>query len=653
MTVVDDRLALALKYYQSNLDEQAWALVSELVNEPDPSMDVLSMAATMAFERRDLDDAVSYCDRLLSLQENDSHTLLIKGRALSDLGRNDEALDTLQAAVKADDSLAAAHYNLGWVRQAVGDVDGARLAYRAAVARQDPYPVAWNNLGLVLEQAGDAEGAAQAFRTAIRQFPQFSLAHNNLGALLAAGGHFRAAASAYEEAISVDPSNLDADVNLGVATLEQGDIAAAVVRFQHVLSIAGEHAAATDNVLYAEVYRSDDGHELRKSHQSAGDRLAKPLSPQDLITNPDPSRALRMGFLSPDFRRHSVSFFSLPLIRSLAAAGINTILFNASTKSDAITDAFRAAADTWHDVAGLADDDLVSLIRGRSLDCLVDFAGRTTGNRISALAQRLAPIQITALGYPGPTGLAAMDYWLCDAITNPPEAGESFDRDRPLRLERGMHVFDPPADAPDVSSLPALQSAQITFGSFNKLAKISDATIELWSSILKAVDGSRLLVKARALVETDTVVCLLNRFDRAGIDVNRIETHGWTVEDQDHLALYHKVDIALDTVPYNGTTTTCEALWMGVPVLTLCGRSHAARVGASLLTSAGLEDWIAASSEYAVSKAQNATQDLEALSVLRANLRDKIKVSALTDERAAARSFERATRGVWRELCSR
>ncbi len=643
---MDSRLALAEKYYQSNLDEQARALVEEVLAEPNPPRAAVSFAATLAFEARDLDTAVSYCDRLLADEPNDAHSLLIKGRALFDLGKSGPALEALTAAVAAAPDLPAAHYNLGLMLYAEAQFDGAVKAYRKAVDLQSPYPVAWNNLGLALEEAGDIEAAVAAFGTAIGQLPQFSMAHNNLGAVLAATGRYGDAVQAYRDAVTHDPGNADARTNLAVALLEWGDVKAAVAELEAVLADHPTHAAAADNRRYAELYRCDDPTVLRTLHQQDLQTDAPPYSG---ASAPGPSAAgkpLRVGFISPDFRRHSVSFFALPLIQALEHSQITPVLFSAGASEDAVTAQYRATAAEWFDVAALNDADLITLMRDAQLDAVVDLAGRTTGNRLGALAARVAPVQIMALGYAGPTGVAAIDYWLGDGITNPVSPDDNaLDRDRPFRLAH-MHVFAPPENAPDVAPPPMQAGSGITFGSFNKLAKISDDCVDLWSGVLKAVPDSRLLLKAKALTDPAVAASLSEKFAHHGIDAGRIECRGWAEDDRDHLGLYAHIDIALDTFPYNGTTTTCEALWMGVPVITLRGNSHAARVGASLLTSAGLEDWIAPDSQTFIDVAVKWAAQPEALAGLRSGLRAQAQNSVLTDAAAAAADFIAALASV-------
>lgn len=651
MMDMDERLSLAIKYYQSNVDDQARALVDEVLAEPNPSAEAISFAATLAFERRDLETALGYCERLLEAEPDDAHTLLLKGRALSDLGDQKAALQALELAVRADAGLAAAHYNLGWIRQRVGDMLGAIEAYRSAIALQEPYPVAWNNLGLVLEQIGDWDGAITAFQTALDQFPGFVMAHTNLGAARAASGRYQEAVLAYRDALELDPGDVNALTNLGVALLEQGHLDAAAAALDDALEVDPHHMAALDNRLYAEMYRGDDDAALRDTHAAASAHLQSAVSVASLTRTPDPERTLRVGFISPDFRRHSVSFFALPLVQNLDRNRTTAVLFSDVSQPDAITESFRAVSSEFHTIVGLSDTDVTEAMRAAQLDVVVDLAGRTTGNRLAVLASRVAPIQVMAIGYPGPTGVAAVDYWLCDAVTNPPGLGDDARSDQPLRMDRGFHVFAPPQSAPSVSPLPSDSCGYLTFGSFNKLAKISDGCVALWAEVLSAVPDSRLLLKAKALTEAETTSALKARFAAHGIAETRVECLGWAADDADHLGLYEHIDIALDTFPYNGTTTTCEALWMGAPVLTLCGNSHASRVGASLLTSCGLEEWIAQSPTIFVEKAKAHADDLQALNSCRATLRSRMTSSPLCDGAGAAHSFEMAIRRAWKDLC--
>jgi predicted O-linked N-acetylglucosamine transferase (SPINDLY family) len=318
--------------------------------------------------------------------------------------------------------------------------------------------------------------------------------------------------------------------------------------------------------------------------------------------------------------------------------------YSAGGRPDAVTARLRDHAEHWHDIAGLDDDAACRLIRGHGLDVLVDLAGHTQGNRLGIFARRAAPVQMTALGYPGTTGLTQIDFRLVDAVTDPAGA-EAFATEKLLRLPR-LHCYRPDETAPVVGALPASAAGHVTFGSFNKLGKVSEAAVLLWSAVLKAVPGARLFLKSKALAEEATRRLTAERFAAHGIAPERLTLFGWVPEDEGHLATYGRIDIALDTYPYSGTTTTCEALWMGVPVLTLAGATHASRVSASLLTAVGLTDWITGTAEEFVAKAAAIGADVTALATLRAGLRAQIATSPLCDGAGYAAAVEAAYRAV-------
>ncbi|MBX7200193.1 MAG: tetratricopeptide repeat protein, partial [Rhodospirillaceae bacterium] len=503
-----------------------------------------------------------------------------------------------------------------------------------------PTAAAWNDLGNVLADLGNPEEAEAAFHAAAAD-PAFAQALNNLGAVLASQVRVAAAAAWYDEALAIAPRNPSARLNLCVAQLEQGFADGARASFDAVLAQDPGRRDAQDNRLYAPLYTEDDPAVVAAEHRAWGAAIAPapPLPPAD----PDPARRLRVGYVSPDFRRHSVAFFLAPFIGAHDRRAVEVFCYADVVKADMVTDALRSEAEHWRAVHGWSDEKLAAHIKADRIDILVDLAGHTQGNRLSVFARRTAPIQVTGIGYPATTGLAAMDYRLCDAVTDPPGA-DAFCTEHLMRLAPGLHCYAP-LPAPEPGPLPALTAGHVTFGSFNKLAKISDATVTLWSRVLSAAPGSRLLVKAKALTEPVTRERLAARFAVLGIARDRLDLQGWLPGDGDHMGLYNRVDIALDTVPYNGTTTTCEALWMGVPVLTLAGRSHAARVSASLLIAAGLPEWIANTPEEFAAKARAA--DIAALAKLRASLREKVRMSPLCDAAAHARGLEAAYRAMW------
>jgi predicted O-linked N-acetylglucosamine transferase (SPINDLY family) len=645
----DPRLDVAMKYYHANLDDEAWAIVREIVQEPDPATEALHFAATLRFEARALDEAVAFCERILARAADDVHALLLKGRAKLDQGDAAAAVMLLQRAAEVEPTRAAAHFNLGLALERTGRLADAVPSYRRAVELQDVYPVAWNNLGSLLDQLGQPVEAIAALEKAIAQLPQFSAAHNNLGVALAGQGRFSAAARAQAEALRYDPANLAAAVNAGIADVERGQVADGLARFDDVLARQPDHPAAHDNRLFALHYIESDPARLMRAHQDWGRRQRVGHAPA--VADPDPRRRLRVGYVSPDFRRHSVSFFVEGLLRAHDRAHVEVFCYAHTAQPDDVTLRLRAAADHWRDIVGLGTETAVDLIRRDRIDILVDLAGHTQGHRLDLFAARAAPIQVTGLGYPDTTGLGCIDAKLCDAVTDPP-GSEAFSTEALARIPMGLHCYTPPGDAPAASVLPARDTGAITFGSFNKLAKISDPTIALWSDLLAQVPGARLVLKTKPLAEAATRDVVIAKFSARGVPADRLELLGWAPEDRAHLGLYGRVDIALDTTPYNGTTTTCEALWMGVPVLTLATAAHAGRVGASLLTAVGLGDWIAASPTEFVAKGKDWAGDLTGLAVLRARLRRQVAGSSLCDAVAYARRIEGIYRELWRKRCA-
>jgi len=558
-------------------------------------------------------------------------------------GRPDDARTAAQPllgpGVAHETAFAAASllFQIAALLHRQGHLERAEATLRSILTFAPADAPTLNNLGLVLDDLGRPREACDAFERAINADPSFSMAYNNWGTALAGQGLYVAATTAYEAALRSDPVNGAARGNLGVALLERGDLDAAAAAFDAVLAEDPENRAAADNRLYLDIYREADPARIYARHQAWGAKLAPPGQVPSTL-----NRRLRIGYVSADFRRHSVSFFVEGLLTQHDPAVVDVFCYADVARPDAMTARLQALGGHWRMTADWADDRLVQEIRNDGIDILVDLAGHTTGNRLGVFARRAAPIQVTALGYPATTGVPAMDARFCDGITDPPGA-DGFATERLVRLSV-LHCFTPPHDAPVPEPLPALRNGYVTFGSFNKLAKISDATVRLWADILRAVPGSHLLLKTKPLAEAVTRARVVARFAACGILSERLDLRGWEAEDTDHLRAYHAVDIALDTFPYNGTTTTCEALWMGVPVLTFAGQGHAARVGASLMTSAGLHDWVGRDAADLRDRALQACADLPRLAGLRAALRARVGQSRLCNSRVYARDVERAYR---------
>jgi len=637
---MDHRLALALKLYDQGLPDAALHAVQDLARAASASREALHIAAVLCLETGRGDDALLYAGRLIAAAPGDGDAHLLRGQALRELGRFDESLAAFThiASLRAPD--AGLHLNLGLLHHRAGQLAQAEAAYRDALSLDAGNAGVWNNLGLLLDDLRRPAEACEALATSISIAPEVSATHNNLGATLASQGHYTAAAAAHQKALEIDPRNIAARINLGVALLEQGAVDEARRTLDAALAQGPFNRDAADNRLYLDLYIETDPGRICARHRAWG---------QELHSVPPPTRhglrkPLKVGYVSPDFRRHSVSFFIEELLRHHNAREVEVHCWSDAAQPDAVTHRLKALTPHWHDVATWDDERLRTAIAEAGIDVLVDLSGHSNGNRLAMFAKRAAPVQVSAIGYPATTGVAAMDYKLCDALTDPPGT-EAYSTEKLMRLHT-LHCFTPPASAPEPSALPALGRGFITFGSFNKLAKLSDETLRIWAAVLGRLPQARLVLKTKPLVEAQTKDALARRFAALGIDAGRLDLRGWQADDAGHLAAYGDIDIALDTFPYNGTTTTCEALWMGVPVLTLAGRGHAARVGASLLASAGLHAWCAPKEQAFADLAVAMAGDVKALAELRTGLRDRLRASQLCDGLTYARDVESAYRAM-------
>jgi predicted O-linked N-acetylglucosamine transferase (SPINDLY family) len=357
---------------------------------------------------------------------------------------------------------------------------------------------------------------------------------------------------------------------------------------------------------------------------------------------------LTIGYVSADFMAHPVAYFMGALLAAHDRRRFRVICYASVRGPDAVTRQVRKVAPEWRDVAHLGDEKLATLIAEDGVDILVDLGGHTASSRLTMFALKPAPVQVSYLGYPNTTGLAAIDYRLTDAWADPPGLTDRWHTEQLIRLPGGFLSYTPPANLPDVAPLPAASNGFVTFGSYNNFAKTSQSTIALWTAVLDAVPNSRLLLKASFLDDPGTAAEIIALFAAAGSDPQRITLRGRTRGHLDHIRSYGALDIALDPHPYNGTTTTCEALWMGVPVLTLAGDRHSSRVGTSILTAAGLDDFIAVSPEDYVARARSLSSDLQGLASLRLRLREQVAASPLADPKRLARAIEAAYLRLWR-----
>jgi predicted O-linked N-acetylglucosamine transferase (SPINDLY family) len=455
-----------------------------------------------------------------------------------------------------------------------------------------------------------------------------------------AGQHLLAC-KAFLQAQQLAPDNVMAVGNLAVMFSQLGDAAAAVELYRPMID--RDQDLYSTHLMIANYVDHLSAQDLADAALTWGRKVeaaATPLAP----ARPAPAagQRLRIGYLSADLREHSIMRYLLPLLEHHDPARVEPVCYynGLVEREDEMTDRIRANSAAFTRVRQLSDRALAKQIRADGIDVLVEMSGHTAGNRLTALALRPAPVQVSWLGYPNTTGLSAIDYRISDWVVDPAGMFDQLSSETIARMDGGFHCFRSVDGTPEVAPLPALKQGHITFGSYNNLSKVTPTTLDLWSRVLGAVQDSKLLIKSNTLVDPHVCERLRGEFADRGINGSRLILSGWMNDQRVHLGTYANVDIALDAYPYNGTTTTCEALWMGVPTITLCGDTPASRVSASLLTQVGLEPLIAHDAETFVLNAAELASDVDRLANLRSQLRPAMAGSTLGDEPGFARRFE-------------
>lgn len=562
-------------------------------------------------------------------------------------GRLQQAADVYAQVIQQHPQHAEALHRLGLLLMRVGQVQRARELVSRAIFASPQTAELHNNLGVIHKSLGQLEDAGRCFEQALTLKPDYAEAMNNLGALLGERGMLSASVKLIRRATEIRVGYVDALNNLGNALMRQGLVDEALVAYRNANATQGDHVSARSNYLLTLHYTMKlPPAELFDEHVRWGRRLVELAGPSQPHANDrTPERRLRIGYLSADFRAHSVCYFILPVIQAHDRTQVEVFCYADVPRADEMTEQVRASADVWRSVANLPTPQIAQMIRQDKIDILIDFAGHTSGNRLPVFAMRPAPVQISWLGYPDTTGLATMDYRFTDSRADPAGESDTLSTEKLIRLDPCAWCYQPPADSPVPQRTPA---DVIGFGSFNALAKLSDQTIKLWAGVLNAVPHSRLIVKAIPLTDPGTATVVRERMRALGLSEVRLELRGPTNTHRDHLAAYNDIDIALDTFPYHGTTTTCEALWMGVPVVTLAGKTHASRVGVSLLNAVGLTDLVAQSPEQYVQIAARLAGQRGSFP----DLRDRMRTSPLMDAARLAQSVESHFRTVWTKWCN-
>ena len=552
---------------------------------------------------------------------------------------------------------AKTHYSQGVACQLRGDLDGAIRSYREAIVADE---------AVTLDEASlMVEAAIELQETAAGQYPDSP--NRDRSQLLDCEREkhiLLEALNAWHKSHMLQAGKLpqaqvhrfsNAWYNLGCAAmLDYGRLDECINYFQKAVEINPDHVLARFNELFVLNYSPDQSPaDIAAKHFAVGqwlDRLGMGQK-KSFSNQQNEDRVLRIAYLSSDFREHSVAHFILPVLEAHDRSRFKIYVYHNHFNTDDFTRRAQRAAFQFRAVAGMNDADLMKQIAGDRIDLLVELNGLSRGNRLKMLAQRVAPVQLTWLGYPNTTGLESMDYRIVDAITDPEDQPENLCSEKLIRMPGVFSVYQPPPDLPPVGSLPLRKNGFITFGSFNNLPKINAAVLNAWAAILKGLPESRILIKSTMLQYQNPVRRLLRDLLERGVTEDRIDLVGHSRDKAMHLDYYNQVDICLDTFPYNGTTTTCDSLIMGVPVIALTGEDHRSRVGASQLRAVGLDVLLASNENEYVENAVNLALDPDRLQSLRVNLRERMKSSPLMDAVTFTQELEENYQKAWTEWC--
>ena len=598
-----------------------------------------------------LDEALAAFHRAIALQPNHAEAHSNLGNALKTKGELDLAIAAYRQAIAFRPTYAQAYGNLGEALRNKGQLDAALNACRQAIALNSNLPEGYNNLGNVLRNQGKYYESIAAYRQAILLKPSYAQAYSNLGNVLRDYGELDEAVLAFGQAIALKPDYAIAHSGLGNALKDSRNLDAALVEYREAVRLDPADAEIHSNLVFSLNYVPGiDPQEAAEELRRWDDRHALPLgkSIQPHNNDRDPDRRLRVGYVSPDFRGHVVGRNLMPLFSNHDHRQFEIFGYTQVPSADGMTREFQQLSDSWCNIVGLSDEQVVAQIREDRIDILVDLTLHTGGNRLLVFARKPAPVQVTFMGYPGSTGLTAIDYRLSDPYLDPVGNDESIYSERTIRLPDSFWCYDPlDFRSLPVNPLPALCSGAVTFGCLNNFCKINGEVLSLWAKVLLQVKNSRLLLLAAAgNPRADVLKCL----GKEGIDPHRVE-FVTQQSRQKYLETYNRIDVGLDTFPYNGHTTSLDSFWMGVPVVTIVGKTIVGRAGWSQLSNLGLTELAANDSQQFVKIAVDLANDLPRLTQLRSTLRSRMEQSPLMNATGFARNIEAAYRSMWHNWC--
>jgi len=680
---------LALQHHQAGRLVEAETLYRQVLATQPGHADALHLLGVIAHQKGHYEVATELIRRSITLEPHNAAAHSNLGETYRLMGRLEEALASHRQALQCtplnpsiyynlgnvfreqhsfDDALAAfrralelkpdfaeAHTNLGNTLNRLGRLEEAIASYLSALKIKPDYPEAYNNLGNAYDQQDKLDEALGAFHRALRLKPDSSVAYYNMGLALATRERFDEATAAFRRALELDPDNLEARNNLGNTLLDQGQSEEAIACFRRAMELAPTHPGIHSNLIYALHLVSGVGQTIIADEQRRWSRKFVAPGSGNLRGHPnnrDPERRLRIGYVSPDFRGHAVGRNLLPLFRCHDHRNFEILCYSGVIRPDELTGEFQKRVDHWRSMVGVPDEKLEETIRNDGVDILVDLTQHTAGDRLPVFARQPAPVQVSFAGYPDTTGVETIRYRISDRYLElVPMASEECERGprtEQVFLIDSFWCYDPYEIGVESNELPARHHEGVTFGSLANFRKINEPLLKLWARVLAKHDASRLVVLTAAGSHRLRVLEILGR---EGIEGRRVE-FAERCSHQDYLELYRRLDIMLDTFPYNGHTTSLDALWMGVPVISLAGETRVSRGGLSILNNLGLPELVAQAEDEYVEIATRLAGDLPRLAELRRTLRSRMETSLLMDAPRFAHNIEAAYRAMWRHWCT-
>jgi protein O-GlcNAc transferase len=641
----DAQLALGLALQRAGRSAQAAAAYrAALALEPEDPVTLGSLGAALR-ETGDVDEAIRFLERAVALDPQTASHAVNLGVALNQRRDFAASESTLRPVLDREPRNPDAAFNLGNALRGLGRTREALACFRLAADSRPGYADALNNLGNAHKELGDFAAAMASFEEALHARPDHVAVLNNAGCLLRTLGRYEEAEVMLRRGLAVDPRHFALHDNLGNVLKDAGELDEAIACFQRSLDIDPSNPATHGNLAYALCFQSLQPEPIRAECERWNARFAAPQRrlAEDAARDLSPDRRLNVGYVSADFRDHCQALFTLPLFARHDRGGFRIFCYSSVERPDAYTERIAAHADTWREVRAKDDEEVSRVIRDDRIDVLVDLTMHMSNGRPLVFARKPAPVQIAWLAYPGTTGMDAIDYRLSDPRLDP-EGFEHHYTERTLRLEDSFWCYDPLSDAPPVSAPPALERGHLTLGCLNNPCKLTDRTLELWGGVMRALPAARLLLM---VPEGRHRRRLSERLAARGIDSQRVDFVAFRPRAE-YLRTYERIDFALDTFPYNGHTTSLDALWMGVPTVTRVGDTCVGRGGLSQLHQLGLSELAAYSDEAFVDIAVALATDLPRLAALRGSaLRARLESSALMDGARFARNIENAYRTAW------